>query len=141
VHDRIHAAQCRNFNRTAARLASKRKGGKRLCEGDFAFLLTPTSGFKTKVQGPFLVHKLTENQAGLRTTAAVCGQTPVEFAVHVHRVAQCTTITDVLQDLRRQAGNPVSREVGQVTPEQHTQEIVTSAAAAFVTDHYINVMI
>jgi transposase InsO family protein len=141
VHDRIHAAQCRNFNRTAARLASRRKGGKQLCEGDLAYLLTPTSGFKTKVQGPFLVHKLTENQAVLRTTAAVCGQTPVEFAVHVHRVARCTTITDVLQDLRRQAGLPVPREVSQVTPEQHTQEVVTSAAAAFVTDHYINVMI
>jgi transposase InsO family protein len=141
VHDRNHAVKCRNFNLTAARLASKRNGGKRLCEGDLAHLLTSTSGFKTKVQGPFLVHKLTENQAVLRTTAAVCGQTPVEFAVHVHRVARCTTITDMLHDLRRQAGLPVPREVSQVTPGQHTQEVVTSAAAAFVTDHCINVMI
>jgi hypothetical protein len=46
----------------------------------------------------------------------------------------------MLQDLRRQAGISAPSEVRQVTPDQHAQEIVTSAAAAFVTDHYINVM-
>jgi hypothetical protein len=55
VHDSIHAAQCRNFHQIAARLASKREGGRQLCEGDLAYRLTPTAGFKTKVQGPFLV--------------------------------------------------------------------------------------
>jgi hypothetical protein len=117
------------------------QGGGQLCEGDLAYLLTPTTGFKTKAQGPFLVYKLTETQAILRTTAAVRGKTPVEFTVHVHRDARGTTITDVLQDLRRQAGISAPSEVRQVTPEQHTQEIVTSAAAAFVADHYINAMI
>jgi hypothetical protein len=91
-----------------------------------AHLLPPTAGFKTKVQGLLPVHKLSENQAALHTTAAMRGQEPVEFSVHVHRVARCTIITDLLQDLHKQAGIPVISEVGQATPDQHTHEVVTA---------------
>jgi Cu/Zn superoxide dismutase len=104
VHDRIHAAQCRDlsFNQVAAPLASERKGGRQSCEGDLVHLLNPTVGCRKKVQGSFLLYKRIEKQAVFRTTAAMRGQTPVEFTVHVHRVARCTTITDVLQDLPAQ---------------------------------------
>jgi hypothetical protein len=59
----------------------------------------------------------------------------------------CTELHDAPPSLMcckiclRKSGISAPSEVGQVTSEQHSQEIVTSAAAAFVTDHYINVMI
>jgi hypothetical protein len=71
--------------------------GRQLCVGDLAYLLTPRTGFKMEVQGPLKSFKFPgiqagRNQAGLRTTPAVRGQRPVEFTVHVHRVARCKTI-------------------------------------------------
>ena len=77
----------------------------------------------------------------LRTTAAVQGQDPFEFAVHLDRVARCTTVTDVLQDLLKQAGFSVPPEMEHTSPLKHIQVAATSATAAFVKDHYIDVMI
>ena len=141
VHKRIVSSQRANSNRATARLAAKRKGGRKLCPGDLAYLLTRNTGFKTKVDGPFLVCKVTDNQAVLRTTAAVQGQDPFEFAVHLDRVVRCTTVTDVLQDLLKQAGFSVPPEMEHTSPLKHVQVAVTSATAAFVKDHYIDVMI
>ena len=78
----------------------------------------------------------------LRTTAAVQGQDPFEFAVHLDRVVRCTTVTDVLwMDLLKQAGFSVPPEMEHTSPLKHVQVAVTSATAAFVKDHYIDVMI
>ena len=45
------------------------KGGRKLAVGDLAYLLTKTEGFKTKVNGPFVVCALSEWHVELRTSA------------------------------------------------------------------------
>jgi hypothetical protein len=102
AHQRILTAQRYHADRRNSRLAARGRRGRTLAVGDLAYLLT--KGLKTQVQGPFLVCKLTDTQAVLRTTAAVQGQKSHEFSVHLDRVARCTTVTDVLQDLLKQAG-------------------------------------
>ena len=104
VHQRILDHQKRNAELQTRRIRAKLKGGRRpLQVGDLAFLLTPSDGFKTQVKGPFLVVKKTENQVVLQTTAAIEGQQSHSFSVHVNRVARCTTVTDVLEDLLKQS--------------------------------------
>ena len=66
--------------------------------GDLAYLLTKTGGFKTTVNGPFVICELSEWHAELRISGAVHGQQVNQFKVHRGRVARCTTVTAVLED-------------------------------------------
>jgi hypothetical protein len=104
VHDRITQAQRRNAARQVSRRAPLRKRGRTLAVGDLAYLLTKTSDIKTDVSGPFVVCSVTDFHVELRTSDAVQGQAVKQFKVHKDRVARCTTITDVLEDLLKHAG-------------------------------------
>ena len=69
VHDRILQAQRRNAERQTSRRSASGKGGRKLAVDDLAYLLTTTEGFKTKVDGPFVVCALSEWHVELRTSA------------------------------------------------------------------------
>ena len=83
--------------------------------GDLACLLTRSGGFKSKVDGPFVVSKLGDRNVELRT-ALVEGQPSKCFSVHLERVARATTVTDVLEALLKQA-NIVSDAMPRVDPD------------------------
>ena len=103
VHDCILQAQRRNAERQTSRRSALGKGGRKLAVGDLAYLLTKTEGFKTKVNGPFVVCALSERHVELRTSGAVHGQPVNQFKVHRDRVVRCTPVTDVLEDLLNHA--------------------------------------
>ena len=73
AHDRILKAQRSNADRQATRLATQRRRGKELLEGDLAYLLQPT-GLENTVKGPYVVVKVGEASVELRTTYKVQGQ-------------------------------------------------------------------
>jgi hypothetical protein len=102
AHQRILATQRHHADRRNSRLPASGRRGRTPAVGDLASRLT--KGLKIQVQGPFLVCKLTDTQAVLRTAAAAQGQKSHELSVHLDRVARCTIVTDVPQDLLKQAG-------------------------------------
>jgi transposase InsO family protein len=104
VHDRILQAQRRNAARQTTRRAGRRTRGRALAVGDLAYLLTKKSELKTEVSGPFVVCDVSEWHVELRTSNAVQGQEVSQFKVHKDRVARCTSVTDVLEDLLKHAG-------------------------------------
>jgi Integrase zinc binding domain/Integrase core domain len=105
VRERLHKAQQTNRAIQARRLATKRRNKRQLRQGDLAYLLEASNvGFKAKVKGPFVVEAIKDQQVDLRSTAQVAERASVHFTVHISRVARATTITDVLQDLLKQAG-------------------------------------
>jgi transposase InsO family protein len=103
AYDRILARQHKHAAQQHARRSRRRKGGKQLRVGDLAYLLTRSGGFKPKVEGPFVVLKISDHTVELRTTALVEGQPSKTFSVHLERVARATTVTDVLETLLKQA--------------------------------------
>ena len=103
MHDRTLQAQRRNTERQTSRRSALGRGGRNLAVDDLAYLLTKTEGFKTKVNGPFVVCAISEWHVELRTSGAVHGQPVNQFKVHRDRVARCTTVMDVLEDLLKHA--------------------------------------
>ena len=103
VHDCILQAQRRNAERQTSRRSALGKGGRKLAVGDLAYLLTKTEDFETKVNGPFVVCAIAEWHVELRTSCAVHGQPVNQFKIHRDRVARCSTVTDVFEDLLQHA--------------------------------------
>jgi hypothetical protein len=125
--DRILARQRAHAAQQRARRESRRKGGKGkpLVVGDLAYLLTRAGGFKPLVQGPFVVTKISDHTIELRTTNLVEGQPSKAFSVHAERVARCTTVTDVLEDLLKHA--QVVQELPKDSPDTLAAKHVESS--------------
>jgi hypothetical protein len=122
VHDRILQAQRRNAARHTTRPAGRRTKGRALAVGDLAYLLTKKSETKTDVGGPFVVCDVSDWHVELRTSNAVQGQAVNRFKVHKDRVARCTSVTDVLEDLLKHAGMlPQTLDEGQ--PNKHLRRL------------------
>ena len=114
-HDRILKAQSSNADQQATRLAAQRRRGKKLLEGDLAYLLQPT-GLKNTVKGPYVVVKVGEASLELCTPDKVQGQQSKHFSVNVERVARCTAVVDALDDLLCNAGMRMA--VPKVKPDE-----------------------
>jgi hypothetical protein len=127
AYDRILSRQGAHADQQRARRLRRRRGGKALKDGDLAYLLTRTGGFEPTIQGPFVVTNIGNHTVDFRTTQLVEGQPFKSFSVHVERVARCTTITDVLEDLLKQA--QIVQQALSVDPDTADTAVVDPTSA------------